>query len=168
MTSDSTESIDLTTKPIDRPDPDRDLIVLACKALRLLGQSGKAAEAGALAGKMWWATKETDPRGAERLNGVMHYLAKLEAEAGTPDGSGPQGDAEPELHAQSLDPSIRHATIIAAYEALEPGAGFVLVNSHDPKPLQYQFEAVYAGEYSWDYLETGPETWKIRVGRPTG
>jgi len=42
----------------------------------------------------------------------------------------------------------------------------VLVNDHDPKPLWYQFEAEYAGAFAWDYLEQGPEVWRVRVGRP--
>ena len=39
----------------------------------------------------------------------------------------------------------RHGVIFTAYRALRPGAGFVLVNDHDPRPLRYQFEAQYAG-----------------------
>jgi uncharacterized protein (DUF2249 family) len=42
----------------------------------------------------------------------------------------------------------------------------VLVNDHDPKPLRYQFEAEHAGEFTWEYLESGPEVWRVRIGRP--
>ncbi|HLS44151.1 MAG TPA: DUF2249 domain-containing protein, partial [Ornithinicoccus sp.] len=48
---------------------------------------------------------------------------------------------------------------------LEPGAAFVLVNDHDPKPLYYQLQAENAGEFTWDYLEDGPEVWRVRIGR---
>jgi uncharacterized protein (DUF2249 family) len=48
---------------------------------------------------------------------------------------------------------------------LLPGAGFVLVNDHDPTPLRYQFEAEHAGAFTWDYLEAGPAAWRVRVGR---
>jgi uncharacterized protein (DUF2249 family) len=41
----------------------------------------------------------------------------------------------------------------------------VLVNDHDPRPLRYQFEAQYAGEYTWEYLEAGPAVWRVRIGR---
>jgi uncharacterized protein (DUF2249 family) len=44
----------------------------------------------------------------------------------------------------------------------------VLVNDHDPRPLRYQFEAEHAGRYSWDYLEAGPEVWRVRIGRLIG
>jgi uncharacterized protein (DUF2249 family) len=40
-----------------------------------------------------------------------------------------------------------------------------LVNDHDPKPLRYQLEAENTGEFSWDYLEQGPEVWRVRIGR---
>jgi len=42
----------------------------------------------------------------------------------------------------------------------------VLVNDHDPKPLYYQFAAEYPDRFTWDYLEAGPEVWKVRIGRP--
>ena len=52
-----------------------------------------------------------------------------------------------------------------AYRDLAPGAGFVLVNDHDPKPLRYQFEAEHAGQFTWQYLDSGPEVWRVRIGR---
>jgi uncharacterized protein (DUF2249 family) len=56
--------------------------------------------------------------------------------------------------------------IFATYGNLSPGEGFVLVNDHDPQPLRYQFEAEYLGDFTWDYLESGPEMWRVRIGRP--
>jgi uncharacterized protein (DUF2249 family) len=41
----------------------------------------------------------------------------------------------------------------------------VLVNDHDPKPLRYQFEAQHGASYTWDYLESGPQVWRVRIGR---
>ena len=42
----------------------------------------------------------------------------------------------------------------------------MLVNDHDPKPLYYQFAAEHAGDSTWDYLEEGPEVWRVQIGRP--
>ncbi|MHB1250237.1 MAG: DUF2249 domain-containing protein [Polaromonas sp.] len=39
------------------------------------------------------------------------------------------------------------------------------MNDHDPKPLYYQFDAEHPGEFTWDYLESGPETWRVRIGK---
>jgi uncharacterized protein (DUF2249 family) len=70
-----------------------------------------------------------------------------------------------ELDVREIPPARRHALIFHTYEALEPGRAFVLVNDHDPKPLYYQFEAERRGEFTWDYLEQGPEVWRVRIGR---
>ena len=53
----------------------------------------------------------------------------------------------------------------SAYQDLAPDTGFVLVNDHDPEPLRYQFEAEHAGQFTWLYLESGPEVWRVRIGR---
>ena len=78
------------------------------------------------------------------------------------------GEGEPELDVRILAHGQRHDVIFATYGALGPGAGFVIVNDHDPKPQRYQFEAEHAGEFSWDYLESGPKVWRVRIGRATG
>ena len=62
-------------------------------------------------------------------------------------------------------PARRHQLIFETYGALTPGDGFILVNDHDPKPLYYQFEAEHTGEFSLDYLEQGPDVWRVRIGR---
>lgn len=58
---------------------DRDLVMLFTKALRKLGEAGQPEEASMLGAQAWWALKDSDPRGAERVNGTMHYLARLAA-----------------------------------------------------------------------------------------
>ena len=59
---------------------DTDLIGLFGKALRQLGQAGHPVAASRLAAKAWWLLHDTDARAAERVNGVMHYLARLPEE----------------------------------------------------------------------------------------
>ncbi|MEU4392125.1 DUF2249 domain-containing protein [Kribbella sp. NPDC023855] len=61
----------------------------------------------------------------------------------------------------------RHPRVFARYARLAPGEAFILVHSHDPKPLRREFEAIYAGAFSWDYLQAGPEEWRVRIGRVT-
>lgn len=70
-----------------------------------------------------------------------------------------------ELDVREIPPVRRHTLIFETFDALEPGSGFELVNDHDPKPLYYQLAAEQAGTFSWDYLEQGPETWRVRIGR---
>lgn len=75
-----------------RPDADRDLVVLFSKALRLLGDAGYPVAANRLAAKAWWTLKEDDPKGAHRISGVMHYLAKLPEESADRSAVGTSAD----------------------------------------------------------------------------
>ncbi len=73
-----------------------------------------------------------------------------------------------DLDARTLDRSVRHATIIAAVAALEPGESLVLANDHDPKPLRAQLAEREPGQLTWDYLAEGPEIFRIQIGRVAG
>ena len=71
----------------------------------------------------------------------------------------------PVLDVRSEPPARRHDLIFEWYHRLQPGEAYELVNDHDPKPLKYQFEAEHYGEFTWEYLEQGPEVWRVRIGR---
>ena len=43
---------------------------------------------------------------------------------------------------------------------------FMLVNDPHPKPLYFQFQAELTEPFQWDYLEKGPEVWKVRIAKP--
>ena len=66
---------------------------------------------------------------------------------------------------RSLVPAKRHAKIFELVSEIVPGASFILVNDHDPKPLYYQLEAEYPRQFSWTYLERGPEVWRVEIGK---
>jgi uncharacterized protein (DUF2249 family) len=52
------------------------------------------------------------------------------------------------LDVRSEIPRRRHELVFQTFTALAPGDTYVLVNDHDPKPLRYQLEAEYAGEFT--------------------
>lgn len=60
-------------------------------------------------------------------------------------------------------PRERHPRVFGAWGSLPSGASMVLVNDHDPVPLFYQFAAEYKGGFRWEYLERGPDLWKVRI-----
>lgn len=64
-----------------------------------------------------------------------------------------------------VPPSQRHPRIFAMANALGMGEAFIIINDHDPKPLHYQLQAEYPGQFSWNYLESGPEVWRVELGR---
>ena len=66
---------------------------------------------------------------------------------------------------RTMPPTERHSSILARFDGLLPGDGFVLVNDHDPKPLYYQFDAEMPGQFSWQCLESGPGEWKVLIGK---
>jgi uncharacterized protein (DUF2249 family) len=71
----------------------------------------------------------------------------------------------PVLDVRVLPPREKHPTIFATFDALEPGASFVLLNDHDPVPLRYQFMAERPNSFTWEYLEQGPEIWRVEIGK---
>jgi uncharacterized protein (DUF2249 family) len=70
-----------------------------------------------------------------------------------------------EIDVRSLVPAQRHEKIFQIVDNLAPGASFILINDHDPKPLYYQIEAEYPKQFSWTYLEKGPTVWRVEIGR---
>ena len=146
------------------------LVDLLVRGLRGLGGAGQIDLAGRLAGRAWSVLRIDHPRAAERINGLLHYLARLPASE-VPPIPNPSTEentmttASPELDVRQEIPARRHELIFDTYRALAAGENFVLVNDHDPKPLYYQFAAEHTDQFTWDYLEEGPEVWKVRIGR---
>ncbi len=70
-----------------------------------------------------------------------------------------------ELDIRPVPPSQRHPLIDATFDSLQPGEAFVLVNDHDPKPLYYAFHCERPGRFTWEYLEQGPDVWRVRIGK---
>jgi uncharacterized protein (DUF2249 family) len=66
---------------------------------------------------------------------------------------------------RSIAPRERHALIFARFDALQPGQALELVIDHDPQPLRVQFEDRAYGQYDWRYVENGPASWRVRVGK---
>jgi regulator of cell morphogenesis and NO signaling len=67
------------------------------------------------------------------------------------------------LFVPELQPALKHPTIFRKFDSLNEGESFVIINDHDPKPLYYQLLAERGNIFSWDYLEQGPEVWKVHV-----
>jgi regulator of cell morphogenesis and NO signaling len=67
------------------------------------------------------------------------------------------------LDATLLHPSVKHQTIFHKFDSLEPGESFTLHNDHDPRPLRYQLESLRGNVFSWEYLEQGPEWFRIKI-----
>ena len=67
------------------------------------------------------------------------------------------------IDVQEITPRERHATIFAAFDDLEAGDTLDIVNDHDPRPLYQQLQARAPGAFSWDYLQSGPQVWRVSI-----
>ena len=147
---------------------DEVLLSLLLDATYELAGAAQADRACQLAAAAWVRLRGPRPDLAVRVTAALHRLARSATAAPVTFHAGPEVDGEqpdPVLDVRALAPAMRHESIFVAYGQLAPGAGFVLVNDHDPKPLQYQFEAEHTGQFTWAYLEAGPRTWRVRIGR---
>lgn len=83
-----------------------------------------------------------------------------------PKGAAVPTSLEPiELDVRLIPPREKHPTIFQTFEALASGESFILVNDHDPFPLRYQFEAERPGQFGWEYLEKGPQVWRVEISK---
>lgn len=70
-----------------------------------------------------------------------------------------------QIDVREIVPRERHPLIFRTFDDLSTGESFELINDHDPKPLYYQFQAERPGQLGWEYLEQGPETWRVRISK---
>lgn len=71
----------------------------------------------------------------------------------------------PELDVQTIPHAVRHSAIFGVLDGLRPGFAVVLSATHDPVPLLRQLEERSPGQFDVDYLDRGPERWRLHVRR---
>jgi uncharacterized protein (DUF2249 family) len=69
------------------------------------------------------------------------------------------------IHAPDYEPRERHPAIFRLFDSLKPGEVMELTNDHDPRPLHYQFMMERPEQFTWEYLEEGPEIWRVAIGK---
>lgn len=78
---------------------------------------------------------------------------------------GEHADELPELDARAIPHAIRHATIFGALDSLSAGQGIVLIAPHDPLPLLSQARSRYGDTLAVEYLQRGPDAWRLQLVR---
>ena len=136
------------------------------RACRQLAHAGEPERAGRLAADAWAMIRHTHPVAAQRLAGTMHHVALLEKRLQTtplPHREEPTMPITDHIvDVRTEIPRIRHQLIFETFASL---AGIRSGQRSRSQPLYYQLAAENAGEFSWDYLEEGPEVWRVRIGR---
>ncbi|WP_161139629.1 DUF2249 domain-containing protein [Propylenella binzhouense] len=69
------------------------------------------------------------------------------------------------LDVREIPSRIRHTVIFQLLAALAPEQSLQIVHDHDPTLLRNQLEFNFEGDFAWTYLESGPETWRVRLRR---
>jgi len=70
-----------------------------------------------------------------------------------------------ELDLREVPRPLRHPLVFAKLDALAVGGSFVLVNDHDPVPLSRQIESMRQGQAVWEYIQRGPDIFRIQIRR---
>lgn len=104
-------------------------------------------------GKHSWIYKNQ-----EEGNYKIHIVKKAEAKKAEEEYS-----IIEEFDVRPYEPAKRHEIFYEAFNKLKSGEGFTFINDHDPSPLYYQMKAESGVPFTWEYLEKGPEAWKVRV-----
>ncbi|HEU0110018.1 MAG TPA: iron-sulfur cluster repair di-iron protein [Flavisolibacter sp.] len=76
-----------------------------------------------------------------------------------------QAVAENILNVTLLEPRQKHPTIFVRFDELNEGESLTIHNDHDPKPLYYQLLGERGNIFTWEYLEQGPEWWKVKISK---
>jgi regulator of cell morphogenesis and NO signaling len=76
-----------------------------------------------------------------------------------------QNTEENFLDVTQLEPRQKHPTIFGHFDDLAEGESLTIHNDHDPKPLYYQLLGERGNIFKWDYLEQGPEWWKVKISK---
>lgn len=69
------------------------------------------------------------------------------------------------LDVTKIEPRMKHPTIFQHFDELKPGEGFIIENDHDPKPLYYQLLGERGNIFTWEYLNSGPQQWEVRIAK---
>lgn len=109
-------------------------------------------------GKHSWSYKKEVP-------GEFIIHIRKEAESGLGDDG---FSVVNEFDIRPYPPTQRHEMFYKAFADIKPGEAFEFINDHDPKPLYYQMEAESKEPFRWEYLEKGPDEWKVRVVKVRG
>lgn len=66
-----------------------------------------------------------------------------------------------ELDVRTIPPRNRHELIFQTFDEMAVGDVLAIINDHDPKPLIYQFMHERPEQFIHEYIEAGPEVWRV-------
>lgn len=67
------------------------------------------------------------------------------------------------IDVRQIAPPMRHPLIFSTFDRIGPKDSLHIISDHDPRPLRYLFDVRYPDAFTWDYIESGPEVWRVRL-----
>lgn len=71
--------------------------------------------------------------------------------------------APAQIDVRELACEQRFSLVFSTFESLAAGKAMELINDHDPKPLRNVFQARHPDNFGWEYLEQGPDVWRVAI-----
>lgn len=68
-----------------------------------------------------------------------------------------------QIDVRQYAPKDKHPMIFGTYDSLKVDETMELINDHDPMPLYYQMKAELPDKFEWQYVEQGPEVWRVAI-----
>lgn len=72
-----------------------------------------------------------------------------------------------DLDVREIEPAHRHARVIGQVSSLVPGEVVVVAAPHAPERLLAEIDVDVAGDFSFEYLQQGPDVWRVAISRLT-
>jgi uncharacterized protein (DUF2249 family) len=66
---------------------------------------------------------------------------------------------------RQISATERQVLVFNQFDALQPGQTLELTNDLDPMALSAQLEIRSPGQFSWEYLEAGPQVWRVAIAK---
>jgi uncharacterized protein (DUF2249 family) len=77
-----------------------------------------------------------------------------------------EGSVITDLDVRAVEPKDRYELIMGTWEALPAGGAMHLTVDHDPRCMYYTLKATKGDDaFAFEYLENGPENWRVIVTR---
>ncbi|MFZ5988167.1 MAG: DUF2249 domain-containing protein [Bacillota bacterium] len=73
-------------------------------------------------------------------------------------------DIKLQIDIRVIPPKDRYPTVYSAFQGISNNEKIELINDHDLRPLlEYKFSADFPNQYAWQYIEQGPDVWRVIV-----
>ncbi|MBP0651254.1 DUF2249 domain-containing protein, partial [Mycobacterium tuberculosis] len=71
----------------------------------------------------------------------------------------------PTIDVRTLPRGSCRDTLLCAIGELEVGGALIVVNDHDIQPLRAAVSLSRPGQFTFAYLEDGPDVWRVHIAR---